>query len=562
MQKCFISSRDDARSARPDEEEESAAGRSLHANPDVLARHGARVLDPDDVPIAGGWPEPQSTVYRSHTLLLPPDLIEEPKLIALNEVLGRAGMQLVPPTAGSYAPGSVAARMPRAAVLVPVVSDGVSSTGAVDAWRALTALRAARNLDEEDVQRISLEHLLAGAAITGDPAIHFALVEGEPAIHFAAIDDSYTYNGNARTPVEIVLSAPPRRSEADCVALFGRRPVIAVLDTGVRVHPWLDVLIGPDGGDGTKPNGYATEKDGFVQVDQYLQDLIYARDDSSGGKRDDRQPIRYPWDTPDPSDAIIRPVDSYTGHGSFIAGVVRQVVPDATVLSIRIMHSDGIVREGDLLYALGLIADRVAAAQATGDSTGMVDVVSLSLGYFNDSKADVAYTSALRQVIDELLDMGVLVTAAAGNYTTTRRYYPAAFAGDPSAAERIPLVSVGALNPNGTQAAFSDGGSWVHGWARGAAVISTVPVDVNGPQNANVASGAAEGLDPDDYAGGFAAWSGTSFSTPAMAGYLAAAMIGPLLGPAPDSSLRLDAPGGKAAVQRAEAALRQLRLPA
>ncbi|HUN33283.1 MAG TPA: S8 family serine peptidase [Trebonia sp.] len=559
--KCFITPPGAAGSAGMGEEEESAP-RPLRAHPDILSRHNARVLDPDDVPVAGGWPEPQSTVYRAHTLLLPPDLIEEPNLGPLNDVLGRAGMRLVPAPAGPPALGSVAARTPRAVPLVAVESpDGLSSPGSVDAWRALTALRAARNLDVADVQRISLEHLLAGAAITGDPVIHFALVEGEPVIHFAAVDDSYTYNGNPRTPVEVALSAPPRRSEADCTALFGRRPVIAILDTGVRVHPWLDVTVGPDGGDGTKPGGYATEPDGFVQVDQHLQDLIYGNDCSSSGKRDSRQPIRYPWDAPDPSDAIIRPVDSYTGHGSFIAGVIRQAAPDATVLSIRIMHSDGVVREGDLLYALALLADRVAAAQAAGDTTGMIDIVSLSLGYFNDSKADVAYTSALRQVIDELLDTGVLVTAAAGNYTTARRYYPAAFAGDPVAGERIPLVSVGALNPNGTQAAFSDGGSWVHGWACGAAIVSTFPVDVNGPLSPNVQNGASQGLDPDDYAGGFAAWSGTSFSTPAMAGYLVTAMLGPLLGPAPDSSLRLDVPGAKAAIQRAEAALVQLRLP-
>jgi subtilisin family serine protease len=192
----------------------------------------------------------------------------------------------------------------------------------------------------------------------------------------------------------------------------------------------------------------------------------------------------------------------------------------------------------------------------------MIDAVSLSLGYFSDSAADVTYTSALRQVIDELLDMGVVVTAAAGNYTTRRRFYPAAFADDPSAAGRIPLVSVGALNPNGTPAAFSDGGSWVHGWARGAAIVSTFPVDVNGPSNANVTDGVARGLDPDDYSGGFAAWSGTSFSAPAMAAHLVAAMIAPLRAPAPDPALRLDVPGAKAAIQRAEAALRQLRLPA
>jgi hypothetical protein len=157
--------------------------------------------------------------------------------------------------------------------------------------------------------------------------------------------------------------------------------------------------------------------------------------------------------------------------------------------------------------------------------------------------------------------MGVLVTAAAGNYTTRRRYYPAAFAGDPSAAGRIPLVSVGALNPNGTPAAFSDGGSWVHGWAGGAAIVSAFPVDVNGPLTAPVEGGGSQGLDPDDFTGGFAAWSGTSFSTPAMAAYLVRAMTAALRGPNPDSALRLDVPGAKAAIQRAEAALRQLRLP-
>jgi hypothetical protein len=561
-QKCFITPRDDTGSAPLDEEEDSA-GRSLQVHPGVLARHAARVLNPSDAPIAGGWPEPRSTVYRAQTLLLPPDLSEEPKLSALNEVLARAGMRLVPPSAAGHAPGSVAARMPRAAALVPVESDGVSSPGAVDAWRALTALRAARILDEADIKRISLEHILVGAAITGEPIVICGGVESTPASLSAAIDESYLYRGgSARTPVEVALQAPPRRTEPECVALYGRRPVIVVLDTGVRVHPWLDVAIGPDGGDPAKPHGYATETDGFVQVDQHLQDIIYDNGGDYPGPGGGWRLIRYPWDAPDPSDAIIREVDSHMGHGSFVAGVIRQVVPDATLLSIRIMRSDGIVPEGDLLIALALIADRVAAAQATGDTTGMIDAISLSLGYFSDSAADVAYTSTLRQVIDELLDMGVLVTAAAGNYTTRRPYYPAAFAGDPSAGGRIPLVSVGALNPNGTPAAFSDGGSWVRGWTRGAAIVSTFPVDVNGPLNADVTNASAEGLDPDDYSGGFAAWSGTSFSAPAMAANLVAAMIEPLRGAAPDPALRLDVPGAKAAIQRTEAALRQLRPPA
>jgi len=558
MQKRFIISHGDVESAGADEEAEPVTGRSLYAHPDILARHGARVLDPSNVAIASGWPAPQSTVYRARFLLLPPDLAREPKLSALNEALSGSGMRIEPPAAGVSAPGGVASRLPRAAELVPVESGGLSYPGAVDAWQALSVLRAATDLDRGDVERIALEHLLLGAAITGDPAIFFGGVEGRG--QSGAFDESYLYQGgSARIPVQVTMAAPARRSGPECVALYGRRPVIAVLDSGVRAHPWLDVTIGPGGGDGTKPNGYATRKDGFVQVDQDIQDVIYASEHP--GRDGDRRRIRYPWDTPDQSDATIRLIDSHTGHGTFIDGVIRQVVPDATVLSIRIMHSDGIVHEGDLLCALGLIADRVAAAQAEGSTALMIDAVSLSLGYFSDSAADAAYTSELRNVIDELLGMGVLVAAAAGNFTTKRRYYPAAFAGDAHTAKQVPMVSVGALNPNGTSAAFSDGGSWVHGWASGAAIISTFPVDVNGPLDPNVENGNAEGLDPDDYTGGFAAWSGTSFSAPAMAAHLVAAMIEPLRGPAPDPALRLDVPGAKAALQRAEAALRQLRLP-
>ena len=43
----------------------------------------------------------------------------------------------------------------------------------------------------------------------------------------------------------------------------------------------------------------------------------------------------------------------------------------------------------------------------------------------------------------------------------------------------MPVISVGALNPNGTKAVFSNDGTWVTAWALGAAVVSTYPVDIN-----------------------------------------------------------------------------------
>jgi subtilisin family serine protease len=332
-----------------------------------------------------------------------------------------------------------------------------------------------------------------------------------------------------------------------CAADYGRRPVVAVLDSGVRAHPWLDVR--------AEGNGqYETSSDGFVQVDPGIQNVIREHA-KRAGEHHAIHPITGPWDLPYPSDLLVRPVDAYLGHGTFIAGLVRQAVPDATLLSIRIMHSDGIIYEGDLLCALGLLVARVAEAQRDNKPELMVDALSLSLGYFAESSADVMYTAGLYELIRGLLDRGVLITAAAGNYTTRRRYYPAAFAGVPSDNPNH-LVSVGALNPNGSRAAFSDGGQWVTAWAGGASLISTFPTDINGPDEPDLKVRDIETLDRDDYRGGFAAWSGTSFAAPAFAAHAIAVMLGGLL--EEDSQLpRLSEVDAKAAIQRVAWSLRQ-----
>jgi hypothetical protein len=547
----------------------------------MLDRHGACELKPDEVPTAAGWPTPAATVYRKSTLLLPAELHDEPALSAINEVLGQIGMQLlsVPPVADT-AGNDALSGLPRTAVLVPASSaaqTGSAAEAQVDAWRALTALRSATGsagatgsaaasgkpaLDAQDISRVSLEHLLFGAAITGAPAVYGLGVEsvtGAPAVYGLGVDaavlKSYMYAGGSRTPVEVALDAPTRKPDSVCVSEYGRRPVIAVLDTGVRAHPWLNVTaLGHD--------KYATEDDGFVQVEQDIQDAIYAHDEQAAAAGDrHRRLIRDPWDTPATLDPLTGELAPYTGHGTFIAGIYRQIVPDATVLSIRIMHSDGIVYEGDLLVALSALATRVAKAQQDKSTARMIDAVSLSLGYFIESADDATYTVALRQAIEALLGMGVAITAAAGNYATSRKFYPAALAVQPSGADTVPLVSVGALNPNGTRAVFSDDGNWVTAWASGAALTSTFPIDLNGSLQPDIElpGGSRESLDPDDYDGGFAIWSGTSFSAPALAAQMVRDMVEVLTAPSPDPALRLDVPGAGAATARVLRALQQLR---
>ena len=93
--------------------------------------------------------------------------------------------------------------------------------------------------------------------------------------------------------------------------------------------------------------------------------------------------------------------------------------------------------------------------------------------------------------------------------------------------ERGRRHGVGALNPNGTDALFSNAGPWVRGRAFGASVMSTLPPFQGGLQPmARVEHGGEvrESIDPDDYTGGFALWSGTSFAAPLFAGHVAAAV--------------------------------------
>lgn len=548
----------------------------------LLQRHGALVLSPADSAAVRGWPTPQSTVYRARTLLVPAGLLSGPPFDAINRVLARVGLGLaVPP--GQQSPSGVTAqpnlagppdearrpemtRLPRTAVLVPAAPQDHAAPlpVRVDAWVALQALRGSAaahehpDLDEESVSRISLEHLLVGSAITGTPASDGGGVTGNPASDGGGVTgpgntDSYLYGFDGRTPVEVCAEAPRRQPADVCASRYGRRPVVAVLDTGGRVHPWLDVAAAP-----SAPGGYTTTTDGFVAVDQGMQDLLYAHGQSLAQAGDlPRHLIRYPWDRPVTADPLIGELDTHTGHGTFIAGIVRQIAPDATVLALRIMHSDGIVYEGDLLYALGLLAARVSAA-LDGDLSQMVDVVSLSLGYFSETSSDQAYSFKLWQAIKPLLEMGVVVTAAAGNYSASRRFYPAAFADLAVPADSAPLISVTALNPNGSQALFSDGGDWIRAAAPGAAMLSTFPADINGSRDPEVSLPARAALDPDDFRSGFALWSGTSFAAP----YLAAQLTRSLAGEAAaNGGMRLDLPGGAAAIDRAKNSLKALGWP-
>lgn len=102
---------------------------------------------------------------------------------------------------------------------------------------------------------------------------------------------------------------------------------------------------------------------------------------------------------------------------------------------------------------------------------------------------------------------GAVVVAAAGNDGACRKKFPAAMA---------EVISVAALGPCGP-AGFSNHGSWIDACAPGEDLVSEFFDHFDGAYEAIV-----DGSVPDiDDFHGWAMWSGTSFSTPAVVAAIA-----------------------------------------
>jgi Subtilase family len=290
-------------------------------------------------------------------------------------------------------------------------------------------------------------------------------------------------------PVMVFAPAPPWTARA------GRRPVVAVLDSGGESHSWLT------GSPGDPVVRHASEFDWSKQPSPTPEGFL--------------DPFTLPG--------------SFRGHATFIAGVIRQTAPAARILSVPVMNADGAVDPGKALCALKWLRDKMVVS---GKADRFVDVICLAFGYEDededDGQADDRQTEDLRGALQELANQGVLIVASAGNRGETKpRTYPAAFALHADLADP-PVISVGAHNPDGkTVSHYSNYGDWVTYQAIGSGVISTF-AHYNGHQTAAPVPDfyphpfrPSSTIDPDDFNSGFARWSGTSFSAARIAGLLA-----------------------------------------
>lgn len=217
----------------------------------------------------------------------------------------------------------------------------------------------------------------------------------------------------------------------------GEGVLIAVLDSGIdATHPQLAGRVDPRGYD------FLLRQPGVTDVGDGL--------DNNADNR----------------------VDEYVGHGTAVAGIIARVAPNASILPIRVMDSDGVAN----IFA---VTEGVYHAIDNG-----ARVINISIGTYGDP---TILSDALRQA--RLANISVV--AAAGNDGVSSPVFM------PAGLNAEGVISVTAVGSTRVRPMFSNFGTWIDLSAPGELVTSILP---NGQ---------------------YGAASGTSFAAPFVSGAIA-----------------------------------------
>src|SRR6266403_161011 len=244
---------------------------------------------------------------------------------------------------------------------------------------------------------------------------------------------------------------------------IGGSGIVAVIDTGVDVnHPVLSAVLIP-GYDFTRYQPGASEwldvptlQNGYVDTNTQNQQPGYVQQSTAA--------------VLDQSTAAVLDDKNYTafGHGTMTSGLIHLVAPRAKILPLKAFSSDGTGNLSNIIAALYYAVQQHA------------NVVNMSF--------DIpAFSPALNQAAAYANKAGVVLVAAAGNGSTSAPVYPAAL--------NSYVVGIASTTNWDSRSSFSNYGSrdvWIG--APGENIVSTFP------------------------GGTYASASGTSFSSPIVAG--------------------------------------------
>jgi hypothetical protein len=271
-------------------------------------------------------------------------------------------------------------------------------------------------------------------------------------------------------PAPTTVDVEPFAAEGATLTSSPAPIVVAVIDTGIDA----------------KPRG-----DGWLNEVERDEDDVNEPDDDYNVDKLDVFPTQGTPEAP--------VLDFGAGHGTFAAGIVRQVDPEAKIVVYRALDTRGLASEEDVANAM-----KRAAAEGA-------DVISLSLGMLaqNDDHPCPHLQTAVQQIMARTKPPAIV--AAAGNNGDDRLVYPAALEG---------VVAVAALRgvdpeadppPPTVPAEWSSHGPWVDCSAVGEGVVSTF---VTGEEDSRFGN--------DDYdENAWAVWTGTSFAAPQIAAHVA-----------------------------------------
>jgi hypothetical protein len=225
--------------------------------------------------------------------------------------------------------------------------------------------------------------------------------------------------------------------------------IVAVIDTGIdRNHPDIKDHIWTD------PN-------------EVPGDSI---DNDNDGLVDDVFGWNFFDSTQDTMELRASAQTSIAGHGTFIAGLIALIAPNAKIMPIRAFSPDGISDAFSVAQGIKYAVDHGA------------QVINLSFGSTED-------TPVMHDAVTYAHQRGVLLVAAVGNEdkgNDTAPQFPANWSAE--------VMGVAALDDNNRKASFSNYGSNVSVSAPGVNLISLYPELNNAPD--------------------YAKWSGTSFAAP------------------------------------------------
>lgn len=233
----------------------------------------------------------------------------------------------------------------------------------------------------------------------------------------------------------------------------GRGVIVAIIDTGVDLsHPLLSHHVWID--------------------DRTNADIIDGIDNDEDGLLNDFRGWDFLQNDNNPMDEPGDPQTTVAGHGTFIAGLIAYIAPEARILPVRAFPPDGVADVFTVASAIKYAADHGA------------HVINLSLG------SPEAHP-LLADAINYAKERGAVLIAATGNDNSSIPQYP-------SSADDV--LAVSAIDITSHKAAFSNFGAHVDVTAPGVGIISAFP-----------------GSESEEYA----QWSGTSFAAPFAVGQAA-----------------------------------------